>query len=1644
MSSSSPAQSRPSSHSTLIEVVAAIIPLIDTFPHLQWKGSISGEDFVEQWFPFVADYVQNGVYDPPSYITNPPHQKRGKGTTTPVVTSPNSSLLRRRSPSPAIRGRNNNRSLISPQSSGQQVYSDEEPPSSSPSNKRASLSSFLKPAVVAATRERASSISSYIHGANQGRGRSTSVALSSRSVVPAVAVDPNTVASVTILRSFVSTATALVVYKLKLLDMEAESLIRNVTATQRRESLVPSVMQHASSSSGAPQVPRTQQSPSATLRLPISPPRNSREKQEVSWESSGRDDSVLPFALGSSERMLVSFCPEDSGDVFGHQIIEGNVVHAHQPTPQKRNTRSTLGANLFASNANEGGIGGVAAPSRCGGSPPKPQQQQLECLPNERNHIGGVKREILIREIQRVWSTPKGRRPGFANGHFRSFGDLRVFVETLLSALFSAASEPFESERISWLDFQAYLTDGAIAYNTQLSLRDFPIFVEDATATVSGSVTFIGTAVSSSHHSTAIPQKLTALHSDSPSPPTSPPSPLTPPSVSPIAPKATGGGQPPQVHPMVCRMVLTVQQGVSAPSLVVMPPSVVHPANPRTTTIPSPSATIKSVEYLEHVMCFVCCSDRAVHFYDFRFGANTGNEIASFALDTLMDSPCSMLWLPDHGKFVVGGISGYLWKILPPAWSAAKREWKMPTLMHCSSSHHHSTGGVVNSNGTAGDVAGGGGGGPPPSPLFQDTVHIIRRAFHPSLLFIGSRATVFLFDVVHDTVKLTHHAHSDGVHHIAGLVFNQATQYLLCNGETLQILVWLSPNLPRQSPVKLQDMIAPHTGHIIGLETHPTAPIVVSMDFHGAVKIWDLDSMSCSQNIFLQMPRVVDVNRLHLRFYGRSICTVVQNKITLFKVDEETIDAAPSAVFTHPKGGSFTFAVNRDLVQLSSLEGKKEIHHQNISDVEIIQACLAGNSTVALLNSFGAVTMHSVSSGKLIVSYGRKQLKAEGVDLAYCSEFRRVVVATASPIVWFLPTEFSSDIVPSSSSSSGGGGVGGSPGSDIVPHHNHHPSSPLNLKKIATSNTSKNPLMVTLDPQDGAASCVSLGCHEKQSLYCVGTVENSVCIFALSASGVVPRTARLIHRIPPPPSSSPLDSNNDAEGNAEPDIITTLILSLRTLVVFDSAGFVRAYRPGSWTYLMRCHLWELVLSGGRDIGSISNDERAEYYALSTEKDVAPKVLCSCHYKPDSVIAVGDSLGRILFIDVTRSLTLLHWWHAHSEGGGGINRIAIEKETVATVGESAALYIWMSSGTYMGNVWGRGAAPIEIPSEQPPPEWLDESALIGESSIMLRKHSSRHRRSFTRAVSVVERVARLTKMGLVAGSRRASATPTTPTSASACGASPLLCGSASLASSSVSRTLNFSGADVAVKTVVGDLLPRRQRKSTAVMEPSVSFVQSMGNASFDIDEQGSVADSRRSSLTDGHEATSYPLPTEGSELLEVTTPRTNDHSEDDSAVSNASSFLFEGLSCELQPAEVPSMQRRKNHDYEESADLSQQDSFSLPTHLRPIAWKSNDVTALDNKFREILGQQRILSCASQVLGQPNTMLRRVLPPRDMHPLSHPIAHSMPAATVTLKKTKSRTSVSPTTLAAAKPRLTITLNRSGNTVTSPERRSRSSIN
>jgi hypothetical protein len=1721
-------QQQQQQSTSLVEVVAALIPLIDQFPHLQWKGLITGEDFVELWFPFIADYVQNGLYDPPTYITDggrhtitsPSRQQR----MTPAQQQRSAGgghLWRSVSPSRVVRTR-------SPPSPSQGA-GDQKPPKS--------LSSFLNSAAFAATRERANSLAAspatkqLLNSGSGMRCGSTSTsnsgALTMSSPPPAAVptADPNTVASIIVLRSFVSAATSLVMYQLKLLDSDLEMIVNNSIA-KRRESLVPTMLPSflaVVNAAGGVVVTspsrRTLTSPERSLEPPS-------RRALAGIDRSSASNVVVSFALGSANALLQSFNGEENdadvqardvtsaegkGQSLGSRLFpqshegrggttmsEGNAYQRAIPPPQRKSnvhfstvldnsgdseTGELSGTDFFSNSSNvkkNKANSSVSCGDSGGGG------AELEFL-SSKDSIQGESRSRLIREIQRIWSTPKGRRPGlFAKEQYQSFPELKVFVETLLSALYSSAAEPSEADRISWQDLQGYLTDSAIAYNTQLSLRDVPIFVEEATATVSGSVTYFGTVLcdqtvrigpssttSKRHQGEGGQEAVNPSPSDTARNETAtpPPTELSSLSATPQSARPTGGASGGPGSSMLSRMVLTVQQGVSNPSLLVVPPGVVQPHNQRTTTIPSPSMTIKAIEYLEHVMCFVCCSDRAVHFYDFRYGANMGTEITSFSLDALSDSPSCMIWLPDHNRIVVGGISGYMWKIAPPSWSAAKREWRPPVLHHCSPSS--------SSMGTESSLHQSAPTGSGSMPLFQDTVHIIRRAFHPTLLFVACRSSIVLLDIVRHVVKLSHHAHNDGIHHIAGLVFNQATQYLLCTGETLQIFVWLSPNLARQSPVKMTDMIAPHSGHIIGLETHPTAPIVVSMDFHGAVKIWDLDSMACSQNIFLQMPRVLDVNRLHLRFYGKCICTVVHNKITLFKVDEETVDSAPSAVLAHPKGGSFVFSVNRDLVQLSSAEGKKEIHHQNISDVDTIQACFAGSATIVLLNSLGAVTMHSISSGKLISSYGRKQLKAEGVDLVYCHDYRRVVVPTASPIVWFLPTEFSSAVEPPPTPSHGGRS---SPESSAPQHnHLHHPNSPMLLKKAsvdAALNT-KKPFHLALDPQDSAGSCVAIGRHEKQIFYCVGTVENSVNIFALSTN--LPRTVALVHRIPPPSTSLSTSANNnddgleDGAGNLEPDVVTSLILSLRNLVVGDSAGVLRMYRPGSWTYLMRCHVWELVLSAGRDLGSITPEERADFFALSQESDVAPKILCSSHYKLDSVIAVGDSLGRILFLDVTRSdsLTLLHWWQAHRDGGGGVNRIAVERETIATVGDHAALYVWSSAGAYLGNVWGRCSTCISAPVDQSLPEWLDEDLLIGEGSVLLRRQSSRFRRNIgssislmrvARTVSVVERVARLSKLRLVGfDGSSVSATMTASQQVTA-------------DSVAVSRSLNFSSE----ATTDTGLSRRGQstRKSQVLLDqlPSVSFAHSIDSAGFDEDAefQTSFDASRRSSVAStlmkvnsggvGRSLTlppaaflDVPMPT-GSNLLDVVTPRSDDEDSDGNSVDGAaqpSSFLVkvETSARMVSPTAVASSPASPPlafiggvvGEQASSTTSSAHDhstSLATTTHLRPLAWKANDVAALDAAFRETLGQQRIFSCASQVLGQPNTMRRTLLPARDVatNLRSSDAQHAGP------KPRKSvAASIASTTIAESKPRLTLTLQRSGNIVTSPQRRrSRSSMN
>ncbi|CUG56900.1 Hypothetical protein, putative, partial [Bodo saltans] len=481
---------------------------------------------------------------------------------------------------------------------------------------------------------------------------------------------------------------------------------------------------------------------------------------------------------------------------------------------------------------------------------------------------------------------------------------------------------------------------------------------------------------------------------------------------------------------------------------------------------------------------------------------------------------------------------------------------------------------------------------------------------------------------------------------------------------------------------------------------------------------------------------------------------------------------------------------------------------------------------------------------------------------------------------------------------------------------------------------------------------------------------------------------------------------------------------------------------------------------------------------------------------------GDSLGRILFIDVTLSsaLTLLHWWQAHNDGGG-VNRIAVEKETIATVGDHAALYVWTSSGAYLGNVWGRYSTCISVPADQTLPEWLDEELLIGEGSVLLRRQSSRENRNIgssgslmrvARTVSIVERVARLSKLRLVGFDQRSNASTTlagsqllnASTEQAAAGAT-----TSSTPSMSVSRSLNFSDdGTVGFNSLQQTRRVQTSRKSQVLLDhqlPSVSFAQSIGSgAGFDedVEFQTSFDASRRSSvaptLTKNNSgaprvlATSpptsnlcVPMPT-ASDLLDVITPRSGDDDESDaddqegqrppflfkvatsagftkpenihppslSTTTNASALPLPVIGAHHHLGEASSSSTSSPHD--QSTSLST--TATLLTHLRPLAWKANDVAALDAAFRDTLGQQRIFSCASQVLGQPNTMRRTMMLPlreASAHPAEVGNMLQSDGGSQQQKPRKSTVASIATTMSESKPRLTITLQRSGNIVTSP---------
>lgn len=1140
------------------------------------------------------------------------------------------------------------------------------------------------------------------------------------------------------------------------------------------------------------------------------------------------------------------------------------------------------------------------------------------------------KKESLLSEIIRIMKTPKGRRVDFADPHFPSFDELRAYVEVILSALFFAA-DVNEEQRLQWSDFETFLTDSSIVYSNQLAIRDVPIYVEASTTPISGIALFSG---------------------------------------------ITSGS----------RLALVTQVGVQYPNLKLLPPNVVDERVRATTVCPSPTPNIKAVEFLEDRLCLICCSDRAIHFLDYRFGGNC-NEFASFTLDSLLDSPCSLIWLSNHNVLIAGGISGYLWKITPPVWSAAKREWKPPRLAFCSAMQHVAAANSLTARSSSPNLS----VPPPPSteqlPVFHDVVSIIRRGFHPNLLLIATKALVHVYDMVAETIRISHSAAEFGIHHVSCLSYNCATQYAVCSGETLFLLVWLSPNLANQSPVHLEDLVTPHSGHLVGLESHPSSAMIISMDNHGMVKVWDLNAMMCTQNIFLpsMMKKSGGLSDAHLlvkamlRISGQKLFVVNFDKVHTFKVDDETIQSPPSALIAYPTGGSYFFSANRDILQWSSNDGKKILHHQNVSDIDIINMCFAGPSAIAVLNSHGAVSFHSSSSGKVISQYTRKILLAEGVDIAYCPEFHRVVLATASLYVWFL----------SSASSSAS--------QDDVP------------------------VKALLPEEDGAATCLCVGFSEKRAYYCVGTVENSICIFVF----IPPQSVRLHRKVPSPSSmmtrsptnfstptplsrsqsiretlhksssfarttasnsppravvnftptgpaahgegdserrirgiSPPLSAPGDEIHNADDEVtVKAIIITMRAVVVSDSSGSLRVYRCGSWTLQVCVPLWEIVRLGCgaslKDSVLLSGADREEFLnEFPTGIDGAPlipHVVCMQHYKKDSIIACGDTFGRILFFDIVKSLQLMTYWVAHTNNMP-CSCIAIDREILVTSSTSvASIKFWTSEGDYLGSVWGDAEFVddnhVTIPQDVPLPSWMAACDLIGESSIRLRK-----------------------KLSMKGGSGNDD-------------------GALQSASSSSMRSLS------ALRALTSSI---RLREFTLVGHREEHSLHNTARRDVDGVSFKVGASSRRGIRLDESLLAGSPHPAEGAHAMDTSIISSKDVSPISSSAAVSAAPGSDSLVrlpmgnddfdvCSDDSDVTPRMVSRDNHLNSEGKNVPTQPVIQLNTSLpdeevRPlpsVCWKAKDVTALDDKFREILGTQRVLHCVSQCLGQPDTIARAAM-------------------------------------------------------------------
>jgi WD40 repeat protein len=251
-----------------------------------------------------------------------------------------------------------------------------------------------------------------------------------------------------------------------------------------------------------------------------------------------------------------------------------------------------------------------------------------------------------------------------------------------------------------------------------------------------------------------------------------------------------------------------------------------------------------------------------------------------------------------------------------------------------------------------------------------------------------------------------------------------------CAYDTEPRLWMMGASSRRNDAFTLRDMDQPHTGHVVDLCTAEDTPIVASLDVTGVVKIWDIRTMKCRQNIKLtnSMTGIFDAGKLgwHSLQYDSvrgELAACAQRRLQKVKLKiprggkatmgqagagPQQEDAAVSA----KAGLADEYAIvviaanntNQTLLMCSEkhvrvwdvFTGRQEAAFENLvpPSTTISSACVSSNGQTFFLGfRTGAVTQYLYSSGAVLRTVTRDG--PEVAQLVYLEGCQTIATVTA-------------------------------------------------------------------------------------------------------------------------------------------------------------------------------------------------------------------------------------------------------------------------------------------------------------------------------------------------------------------------------------------------------------------------------------------------------------------------------------------------------------------------------------------------------------------------------------------------------------------------------------------------------------------------